>query len=60
MSNEENNQEEDPTTEGSKRQPRTPDFKNDGIAVWINKTKSGREYLNIQLTGHNTIYAYKN
>ena len=43
-----------------KTPPRPPDFKGDGIAVWINKRPNGMEYLNIQIVGHRTIYANKN
>lgn len=43
----------------AKLNPRKPDFSNDGISVWLNKTDKGIEYLSIRLVGHNTIYAYK-
>jgi hypothetical protein len=28
-----------------------PDFKNDGIAVWLNKDRNGKPYVNIHLFG---------
>jgi hypothetical protein len=32
-----------------------PDFKNEGVAVWINTTKDGEQYLTVQLFGKNGI-----
>ena len=37
---------------------RSPDFKGDGVAVWVNKTAEGKKYLNIKLVGHMTISAF--
>jgi hypothetical protein len=37
---------------------RTPDFTNDGVAVWVNKTKNGYDYLSIKIVGHNVINAF--
>lgn len=34
---------------------RKPDYTNDGVAVWKNKDKNGKEYLSIQLLGKNGI-----
>ena len=28
-----------------------PDYKGDGIAVWVNKTKEGKTFLNVSLLG---------
>jgi len=39
--------------------PRIPDYKGDGVAVWINKRDNGKEYLNIKIVGHENIYATK-
>lgn len=36
-----------------------PDYKGDGVAVWINIDKNKTQYLTIKLTGHNTITAFK-
>jgi hypothetical protein len=30
-----------------------PMYKGDGVAVWMNKTKEGKDYLSIQLLGKN-------
>jgi hypothetical protein len=30
-----------------------PEFKGDGVAVWINKDKNGNQYLSIQICGKN-------
>ena len=38
---------------------RTPDFKGDGVAVWVNKDKNGKQYLAINVTGHNSIAAFE-
>lgn len=32
-----------------------PTFKGDGVAVWVNKTKDGKQYLSIQLFGSKGI-----
>ena len=37
-----------------------PNYTADGVAVWINKDKNNEEYIAIKMTGHNTIYAFKN
>jgi len=36
-----------------------PDFKGDGVAVWINKDKNGKTYLNIKLFNQFTVPAWK-
>lgn len=41
-------------------EPRQPDYKSDGIAVWVNMNKDGKPYLSIRITGHNIIYAKQN
>lgn len=38
---------------------RHPDFKGDGVAVWVNE-KDGRQHLYIKVVGHNPIYAFRN
>lgn len=41
-------------------QPRAPDFKGDGVAVWVNQDKkSDNKYLSIKVVGHTTIYAWR-
>ena len=39
-----------------------PDFKGDGVAVWINTDRNGAQYLSIQLLGKNgfKVVAFKN
>lgn len=32
-----------------------PDYRNDGVAVWLNKDKNDKTYLTIQLLGKNGI-----
>jgi len=36
---------------------RAPDFKSDGVAVWINHKEGSPDYLSIKIVGHATIYA---
>jgi hypothetical protein len=38
---------------------RAPDFKGDGVAVWVNKDKNKKQYLSINVVGHNNIAAFK-
>ena len=45
--------------EADEFEAREPDYKGYGISVWCNK-KELVEYLSIQITGHNTIVAFKN
>lgn len=42
-----------------KTPPRIPDYKADGVAIWVNKRPNGTEYLNIKIVGHSPIYANK-
>ncbi len=42
------------TEKGSK-----PDFKGDGISVWINQDKNGYKYLSVQLLGSLRVKAFK-
>ena len=37
-----------------------PDYKGDGVAVWINKDKNGKTYLSIKLLGSIIVAAFKN
>lgn len=36
-----------------------PQYTGDGVAVWINTDKNGKQYLSIKLAGHNTVNAFK-
>lgn len=38
---------------------RRPDWKGDGVAVWINQ-KGNKSYMSIKVAGHNILYAFKN
>jgi len=55
MVDEEKNQKEE-----KKATTRRPDYKGDGVSVWINTRDNGQNYLSIQVVGHTTIYANKN
>lgn len=44
----------------NKFQTRKPDFKGNGIAVWLGRTKEGKEYLYIKLLNSIVIPAWKN
>lgn len=46
-------------TEDKKPEGRKPDFKGDGVAVWVNE-KDGKKSLGIKLAGHDYVYAYEN
>lgn len=37
---------------------REPDFKGDGVAVWVNE-KDGKKSLAIKIVGHEYIYAFR-
>jgi hypothetical protein len=41
------------------KQGRKPDFKGDGVAVWVNE-KDGNKYLSIKLLGSINVAAWKN
>ena len=36
-----------------------PDYKGDGVAVWINKDKNGKQYLGIKLLNSISVNAFK-
>lgn len=40
-------------------QGKQPDFKGDGVAVWVNE-KDGKVFLSIKLVGHDYVLAFKN
>ena len=37
-----------------------PDYKSDGVAIWINKTKDNETYLSVKMVGHNAVNVFKN
>lgn len=37
---------------------RRPDYTGDGVAVWRNTDKNGKEYLAVQLVGHSVVSAF--
>ena len=39
---------------------RQPDFKGDGVAVWIAEDKNGKPYLSIKLLNSILVRAFKN
>jgi hypothetical protein len=46
--------------EETREKGRIPDFKSDGVAVWVNKDKNGKDYVAVLLVGHNRLVAFKN
>jgi len=38
---------------------RTPDYKGDGVAVWVNNDKNGNQYLAIKILGSITLAAFR-
>jgi hypothetical protein len=44
----------------TKPKGKSPEFKGDGVAVWVNKDKNGNKYLSIRLVGHNPVNAFLN
>lgn len=55
MENTEQKTVEQTTTKGD-----LPKYKADGVAVWVNKTKDGEDYLSIKIVGHGYINAFLN
>lgn len=41
-------------------EPRKPDFKGDGVGVWINIDKNGEKYLSITVLNSVNLKAFKN
>jgi len=37
-----------------------PTYRGDGVAVWVFKSKEGKEYLSIKIVGHDYIKAFPN
>lgn len=46
--------------EQKKQIGKAPDYKSDGVAVWVNLDKNGNKYLSIKIIGHNPLVAFKN
>lgn len=42
-----------------KKKGNQPDFKSDGVAVWVNKDKNGNQYLSIRMVGHAPVNVFK-
>ena len=44
-----------------KNEPRAPDYKGDGVAVWVNEGEQGKpKYLSIKVLNSITLAAWKN
>ena len=43
-----------------KTRGKPPDYKADGVAVWVNKKANGEKYLSIKIVGHEKIVAWAN
>ena len=41
-------------------EPRKPNFKGEGIAVWVNKDKNNQQYLSVKILGNINLKAWKN
>jgi hypothetical protein len=51
---------EESQKEEKKDTARRPDYKGDGVSVWVNTRENGQTYLSINIIGMSTIYANKN
>ena len=47
------------TLQEQAKQKRHPDFKGDGVAVWINYDKNNNQYLSISILGNLKINVFK-
>jgi len=43
-----------------KKKGTPPQYTNNGIGVWLHKTKEGEIYLSIKMVGHEVVNAFKN
>jgi len=43
-----------------KKKGRQPDYKSDGVAVWVHQDKNGNPYLSIKQVGHDYVKAFEN
>ena len=43
----------------SKKPGSSPDYKGDGVAIWVNLDKNGKQFLSVKLAGHNPVNAWK-
>ena len=41
-------------------EPRPPDYRGEGIAIWINLDKNGQKYLSIKILNSINIKAFRN
>tara|TARA_R100001594_G_scaffold147038_1_gene199431 strand:+ start:1567 stop:1722 length:156 start_codon:yes stop_codon:yes gene_type:complete len=39
---------------------REPDYKGDGVAIWINQDKNGKNYLSVKILNSIRVNAFKN
>ena len=39
---------------------RAPEFRGNGVAVWVNKTEEGKTFLSIKILNSITVAAFKN
>jgi len=42
-----------------KFEPRSPDYKGDGIAIWMEKDKNGSDYASVVVLGGKSIRCWK-
>lgn len=43
-----------------KKEPQPPAFKGNGVAVWVNQTEDGRDYLSIKILDSFYVNAWDN
>jgi len=39
---------------------KSPDYKNEGVAIWVNQDKNGNPYLSVKILGSITVNCFKN
>jgi len=54
------NKEEEKMEDNKEFVPKQPDYKGDGVAVWIGQDKNGKTLLNIKLLNSINVKAFKN
>lgn len=47
------------TAKPAREAARAPDFKSDGIALWLNQDQDGKNFVNVRLVGRSTMTAYE-
>jgi len=45
-------------TQIEKPKGKAPDFKGDGVAIWVNKDKNNKQYLSVKLLGSITVNCF--